>query len=376
MFDLTAYNTFNLTVFCQEGREIHTVEDLAQPLSKPYMILGGGSDVLFTEDFAGTVLINRIKGIELRTVYGSGRTKDQVLKPSVIDTSVENTSVSDTGVSDTRVSDTRVLDTEDVAYYQVRIGGAELLDSTIELLLDHGINGLENLSLIPGTVGAAPIQNVGAYGVEIGDLIESVEAYDLESGQCITFSKEQCAFGYRTSFFKQHKERALFITHVTLRLQPGFKPQQNYAGLQSFEFKNAQAVRNQVIALRNSKLPNPKHVGNAGSFFKNPYVTADALSKLQEQYEAVPAYLQADGSYKLAAGWLIDKAGCKGIKHGQAGTWVNQALVIVNLGKAKPHEIVAMAKYVSAEVKTKFGLDLYPEVRLYGRHGEKEWDQI
>lgn len=390
MFDLTAYNTFNLTVFCKEARTISTINDLVRPVSAPFIVIGGGSDVLFTEDFDGTVLINRIYGVTVEIVFKSGRTQKVVLKPE--SSALQNESLkqatlafsSQDAKAETCMQKQAVSQLQDQApdhadvieYYKVRIGGGEILDETIELLLEQGISGLENLSLIPGTVGAAPIQNIGAYGVEIGDVIESVEAFDFAQGCKVVLSKEECQFGYRTSYFKQHKERSLFITHVNLKLRSGFTPIQNYAGLQSFEFKDALSVRNRVIALRNLKLPNPRYVGNAGSFFKNPYVSAQVLEKLRLQYDNVPAYVQADGSYKLAAGWLIDKAGCRGIRHGHAGTWGNQALVIVNLGKAKPHEIVAMAKYVSAEVKSKFGLDLIPEVRLYGRHGEKEWDQI
>lgn len=394
MFDLTAYNTFNLTVFCKEARTISTIDDLVRPVSAPFIVIGSGSDVLFTEDFDGTVLINRIYGITVETVFKSGRTQKVVLKPESSDKQDEPLEQSTLASSsqDTQAEacpqtqaahqpqdqapDEAQDEADAIEYYKVRIGGGEILDETIELLLEQGISGLENLSLIPGTVGAAPIQNIGAYGVEIGDVIESVEAFDFAQGCKVVLSKEECQFGYRTSYFKQHKERSLFITHVNLKLRSGFTPIQNYAGLQSFEFKDALSVRNRVIALRNLKLPNPRYVGNAGSFFKNPYVSAQVLDKLRLQYDNVPAYAQADGSFKLAAGWLIDKAGCRGIRHGHAGTWGNQALVIVNLGKAKPHEIVAMAKYVSAEVKSKFGLDLIPEVRLYGRHGEKEWDQI
>lgn len=332
MFDLSSYNTFNLTVYAREGREINSLEDLkSAPIEEPFIILGGGSDVLFTEDFDGTVLINRIRGIEVNQL--------------------------DDG-------------------YRVRIGGGEILDEVIASLLEQGICGLENLSLIPGTVGAAPIQNVGAYGVEIGDLVECVEAYDLKSGQEHRLGKDECNFSYRYSIFKEPAYQSFFITHVTLKLPKEFIPNQNYAGLQSTVFKDPMAVRNRVIALRNEKLPNPKHVGNAGSFFKNPYVNPEVVTHLKTLYEQVPSYPLDDGRVKLAAGWLIDKANCRGIKHGQVGTWGKQALVIVNLGKAKPHEVVALAKYISAEVKSKFSIDLVPEVRLYGKHGEKSWDQI
>ena len=343
MFDLSAYNTFNLTVYAQEGRVIATPEDLAQPVRGPFIILGGGSDVLFTEDFAGTVLINRIMGIEYGpklNVHGQPTADDNA---------------------------THIL---------VRVGGGVLLDDFIATMIAEGICGLENLSLIPGTVGAAPIQNVGAYGVEIGELIACVEAREVLSGKCVTMTKEQCRFSYRSSIFKEQGWSNLFITHVIFKLPLRFTPQVNYAGLQSCEFKNAAALRARVIALRTEKLPNPKYVGNAGSFFKNPYVSAAKVAELQARYGTVPCYLQSDGRYKLAAGWLIDQAHCRGIKHGQVGTWGKQALVIVNLGGAKPHEVVALAKYVSAEVRNQFALDLVPEVRLYGKHGEISWDQI
>lgn len=331
MFDLKNYNTFNLTVYAQEGREVNSIDDLKSPVSEPYIILGGGSDVLFTEDFAGTVLINKITGLQIE---------------------------------------------EQQDCYLVRAGGGLLLDDVIDNLLAQGMSGLENLSLIPGTVGAAPIQNVGAYGVEIGSLISSVETVDLRTGKTAIFEHDQCNFAYRYSIFKEQDYQSFFITHVNFKLPKHFTPVQNYAGLQSYEFQDPQAVRERVIALRNEKLPNPKHVGNAGCFFKNPYVSFTKLQELQAQFDHVPNFPSESGLVKLAAGWLIDKANCRGIKHGQVGTWGQQALVIVNLGNAKPHEVVALAKYISAEVKSKFAIDLVPEVRLYGKHGEKAWEQI
>ncbi|MCK0527485.1 UDP-N-acetylmuramate dehydrogenase [Anaerobiospirillum sp. NML120449] len=331
MFDLRNYNTFNLTVYAREGREVHSIDDLKTPVTGPYIILGGGSDVLFTEDFDGTVLINKIEGVSIE-----------------------------------KCSDC----------YLVRAGGGLVLDDFIEQMLSQDITGLENLSLIPGTVGAAPIQNVGAYGVEVGSLIESVEAVNLNDGSLRIFTHDECAFAYRHSIFKEPQCRSYFITHVTFRLPLAFTPVQNYAGLQSCSFRDAGAVRNTVIALRNEKLPNPRHVGNAGCFFKNPYVQPEVLHALEKSFGKVPSWPAEDGSCKLAAGWLIDKAGCRGIRHGQVGTWGQQALVIVNLGDALPHEVLAMARYVSAEVKSKFSIDLVPEVRLYGKHGEREWEQI
>lgn len=372
MFDLSTYNTFNLAVSAREGRVISSVEDLENldlPVSEPYIILGGGSDVLFTEDFEGNVLINRIGGISIERV------------PVASTSASASTSYGVTAGADTSCGEKLFVENQnsvgDDCFYRVRVGGGVVLDDLIVTLLKQGICGLENLSLIPGTVGASPIQNIGAYGVEIGDYIETIEAFDLKTGLRRVFSREECCFGYRYSIFKEKAFASYFITHVTLRLVKSFVPRQNYAGLQSYEFKDAFALREQVIFLRNEKLPNPKYVGNAGSFFKNPYVSAECVDALKAQYDGnVPCYPLPDGNYKLAAGWLIDKANCRGIKHGQVGTWGKQALVIVNLGKAKPHEVLALARYVSAEVKSKFGIDLIPEVRLYGKHGEIAWEQI
>lgn len=251
-----------------------------------------------------------------------------------------------------------------------------LLDNLIEQLLDKGIFGLENLSAIPGTVGAAPIQNVGAYGVEIGDFIESVEVCDLGTHELLRLSKDECAFGYRTSYFKQHKDKPYFVLYVNFVFPDMFIPRLSYSGLQDKALQDARAVREEVMALRSRKLPDPRFTGNAGSFFKNPVVPAQVAESLREQYPDMPVFTAPSGDYKLAAGWLIDRAGCRGITHGQAGTWEHQALVIVNRGQARPHEIVALGKYVCACVKDKFGLDLEPEVRLYGRNGETEWHSL
>ena len=375
MFDLSSYNTFNLAVSAGAGlvvNEVADLENLPLPLEEPYIILGGGSDVLFTEDFAGTVLINRIMGVNItklprRAAYVGAATATTTTTTFGVATTTTTTTTTTTDISES-----------DSAFeYVVRVGGGVVLDDLIAQLLKEGICGLENLSLIPGTVGAAPIQNIGAYGVEIGNFIESIEAFDLRTGETKVFTAAQCHFGYRYSIFKEPEHRSLFITHVTLRLSKTSVPHQNYAGLQSMEFKDAFAMRERVIALRNEKLPNPKYVGNAGSFFKNPYVNADVVAALQAQFGTkVPCYPCEDGRFKLAAGWLIDKANCRGLKHGQVGTWGKQALVIVNLGNAKPHEVLALARYISAEVKSKFGIDLVPEVRLYGKHGEIAWDQI
>ena len=332
MFDLTPYNTFGLQVSAAEGYVIRNKADLKHITDADVFILGQGSDILLTEDYDGVVLIDRIQFCE-------------------------------------------ISEAED--HYAVKVGGGNILDDLIEHLVSLGISGLENLSAIPGTMGAAPVQNIGAYGVEISKFITDVECFNLITRETEHFNHDQCEFGYRTSFFKEHKEQKLFIVALTLNIPKGFKPVLTYAGISEHEFATPMELRQRVRELRSQKLPDPKEIGNAGSFFKNPTVSASDYQKIAAQFPQLPAYPNGDASsYKLAAGWLIDKAGCRGITHGKAGTWEQQALVLVNRGGAKPHEIVALAKYVQAEVQQKFGIVLEPEVRIFGRKGEILWEQL
>ena len=331
MQDLSAYNSFGLHVRAEDLIMIHSVEDLKTVPGGQVLILGRGSDVLFTDDYHGTVLVNDIRGLQVEECGGD---------------------------------------------YLIKAGGGLLLDGLIEDLVARNISGLENLSAIPGTVGAAPIQNVGAYGMEIGQVVESVTFYDLDRRCEGSFDKKQCEFGYRNSYFKKHPEKRLFITEITLRLTKEFKPKLSYHGLEGHVFETPYQLREQVIALRRKKLPDPKKVGNAGSFFKNPQVSTEKAQELKKIYPDIPLYPQADGTVKLAAGWLIDKAGCRNITHGRAGTWESQALVIVNRGGACPHEIVALAKYIVCEVMNRFSIILEPEVRIYGARGEVSWNSL
>ena len=331
MFDLTSYNTFGLAVQSKDGVVISSLADLKRVQADNVLILGHGSDVLFTDDYNGTVLINQIKSL-----------------------SVE----------------------KDGDKFIVKVGAGIVLDSLIDSLISQNIFGLENLSSIPGTVGAAPIQNVGAYGVEIGDVIKEVVTYDLQRHITQTFSKEECEFAYRSSYFKTHKSRPLVITQVVFELNSKFSPKLVYKGLSGESFTTALELRNKIVGLRKEKLPDPSLVGNAGSFFKNPIVDKSEVDALRQKYESIPVYDAGDGLYKLAAGWLIEKAGCKGITHGNVGTWEKQSLVIVNRGNAKPHEVVALAKYIMAEVLNKFNIKLEPEVRTYGSKGEISWDTL
>lgn len=331
MEDLSTLNSFGLHVNARSVYRIRSLADLRSAPSDHALILGRGSDILLTDDYDGNVLVNCI--------------------------------------TDTTFS-------EDGDFHVIRCGGGRELDSLIGELVSRGISGLENLSAIPGTVGAAPVQNVGAYGVEIGSAISSVDYFDLDRREFGTINGADCGFGYRTSWFKEHPERRLFITEVEFRLRKGFHPVLSYKGLVDTALDTPYKIRERVIKLRRGKLPDPSVVGNAGSFFKNPVVDEDQAALLQRSFPDIPLYPLGGGRVKLAAGWLIDRAGCRGITHGNAGTWDKQALVIVNRGNAKPHEIVALAKYVSIEVFRRFGIKLEPEVRIYGRKGEITWDQI
>ena len=331
MFDLLPYNTFGLDVKAKEGIIIKQVEELALIKETKTLFLGQGSDVLFVSDYDGLAVINAIGGMDI--------------------VKIDN-------------------------HYEVRAGGGLILDDFIKSLLTYGIFGLENLSAIPGTVGAAPVQNIGAYGCEIGDYITEVEVYDLDTKRLFTLSHDECQFGYRTSLFKEQKHLRYFITHVNFSFAAQFSPNLIYPGLKDEELKDAMSIRNRVISLRERKLPDPRFVGNAGSFFKNPLVDLKTLEKIRAKFPDVPVFSQDDGTYKLAAGYLIDKAGCRGITHGHAGTWEHQALVIVNRGQAKHHEIVSLAQYVAAEVEKLFEIKLIPEVRIIGKDGEISWDQI
>ena len=331
MFDLCPYNTFGLHVQAKEGFLVKSIEDLKYIDADNCIIIGRGSDVLFTDDYEGIALINDIRDFEI------------------------------------------IKDGDD---FIVKAGGGLVLDDLILELLKSGICGLENLSAIPGTVGAAPVQNIGAYGVEIGSLIESVECYDLYKHSIEVFTAAQCNFGYRTSYFKQNPQRKLFITKVIFRLHSIFKPILAYHGLNDMNLTDALAVRERVMALRFEKLPDPKIIGNAGSFFKNPIVSLNFAKKLKENYPNMPVYQIDANTCKLAAGWLIDNSCCRGLTHGNVGTWKKQALVIVNYGFARPHEIVSLAKYIQCEVASKFGIDLEPEVRVYGRNGEICWESL
>ncbi len=327
-----SFNTFGVDAKAKYFVTINREEDLRQLLALPLyydfprLILGGGSNMLFVEDFEGIVVYNNIKGIELAH--------------------------------------------EDEDYVWVKVGGGETWHQFVLHCVGHLWQGVENLSLIPGTVGAAPVQNIGAYGVEVQDVFDSLEAIDLDNGQISEFTRSACEFGYRKSIFKNELKGRYFITQVTfkLRKKPFFNT--SYGAIEStLKSKGVgslsiKAISDAVIDIRQSKLPDPAELGNAGSFFKNPEIPNQHFTQLKAKFPDLPGYPVDGGFTKVPAGWLIEQAGWKGVRHGNVGCHAQQALVIVNYGSATGHEICDFAMEVKRSVATKFGIELEPEVNL------------
>jgi UDP-N-acetylmuramate dehydrogenase len=289
----------------------------------PRLLLGGGSNMLFTRDFDGIVLHLAGLGKQLLGEQGGRRL--------------------------------------------VRAQAGENWHAFVQWTLEQGFGGLENLSLIPGTVGAAPIQNVGAYGAETSDAFHSLTAYDMASGAIVTLDAAACRFGYRDSIFKQPAGSALVVLDVTFALPIDWQPNLRYAELANaveaagLVAPTPREVGRAVEAIRRRKLPDPAEIGNAGSFFKNPVVSRQQCARLLEQHPALVHHAQPDGSEKLAAGWLIDQCGWKGRALGAAGVFPKQALVLVNLGQASGQDVVRLARAIQADVMARFGVQLEPE---------------
>ncbi|MHC5225936.1 UDP-N-acetylmuramate dehydrogenase [Ignatzschineria sp. LJL83] len=323
---LENYNSFGVAVDSCFFVTIEQIDDLEEMrrFPEPHLFLGGGSNILFTKDYSGTVFLNALKGIELISEQ-------------------ENT----------------VL---------VRAMGGENWHDFVEKMKNSGIHGLEYLALIPGTVGAAPVQNIGAYGAEVGQYIEAVEVFDTLSQQLLLLSQDECEFAYRDSIFKQNRGR-YFITAVTFRLYREMKPIIKYQALEQFFIERGQAlallempdVFDGVVAVRSSKLPDPKIIGNGGSFFKNPIVNSLDLEDLLLKYPNLVWYPQNSSEVKLAAGQLIELAGFKGSYDGCVGMYEKQALVLVNLGGATGEALWRHALKVQEKVYQDFGVLLEPE---------------
>ncbi|MFK7796331.1 MAG: UDP-N-acetylmuramate dehydrogenase [Aureispira sp.] len=326
-YALQALHTFGMPVYAQDYVVIQTVEELQAllPLPPKSLILGGGSNMLFTQDFEGLVVHNQIKGIQV------------------------------------------VEENEEAVYIQA--GGGEVWHDLVSWCLAHHYAGLENLSLIPGSVGAAPIQNIGAYGVELKDVFYELEAVHLSTGELCRFSKKQCAFGYRDSVFKRQYKGQFFITQVTFCLDKQAALNFSYGAIQQQLEKNntppsPQSISQAVIQIRQQKLPNPQEIGNAGSFFKNPILPLAKATLLKEQYPTMPQYPAGADKVKIAAGWLIDQLGWKGHRQGDAGVHEHQALVLVNHGQATGAVLWALAQQIQASVQEHFGILLEPEVNI------------
>jgi len=328
--NLKKLNTFGLPAMAKQYVEIHSVADLQLFVKTDHgdpHILGGGSNVLLTGDVPGVVLKNEIKGV------GIEHATDQ--------------------------------------HSVVWAGGGVVWHELVMWSLQQNLGGLENLSLIPGSVGAAPIQNIGAYGVELKDVFHHLEAVDLATGRFREFSNEECGFGYRDSVFKNEIKGKYFITKVFLKLAKEPAVQTSYGAIQQVlaEWKTGaptiQDVSRAVIQIRRSKLPDPREIGNSGSFFKNPEIPVAKFEKLAAAFPSIVSYPLPNGNIKIPAGWLIEKAGWKGKRFGDAGCHEKQALVLVNYGSATGKEIWQLAVQIQDSIKVMFGIELMPEVNIW-----------
>ncbi len=329
---LKSLNTFGFEVEANYLAEISSIDDVreatafANAKGLERLILGGGSNVLLTKDVDGLVMLNRIKGIH--------------------------------------------LEREDEQDYIVKVGAGENWHEFVQYAIKQNWAGIENLSLIPGNVGASPMQNIGAYGVEIVQVFEYLEAVHLPTGEVHRFAKEDCEFGYRESVFKNKLKGQYLITHVAYRLHktPSFNT--SYGAIEAeLEAMNVsqvtlRSVSDAVIAIRSSKLPDPKVLGNSGSFFKNPVVPIELHEKVKKMWPEAPAYPAGEGMVKMAAGWLIEKAGWKGFRENDYGVHSKQALVLVNHGNATGREVYDLSQRILDDVYSKFGVQLEREVNI------------
>lgn len=330
-YSLKSLNSFGIAVKAKLFVEIESVADLSLLFAsdivkhEQFLILGGGSNMLFTQDYDGLVIKMAIRGIE--------------------------------------------VDKKGESIF-VTAGAGEVWNDLVGYCVSHGYAGLENLTLIPGTVGASPIQNIGAYGVEIKDVLESCTALEIATGEVSTFSNQECEFAYRDSLFKSRKRGQYIITSVTYKLSTVQKLVTHYGAInEELERRNITAptiadVSEVVAAIRVGKLPDPKTIGNAGSFFKNPIITQQQFQRLIGAFPDIPNYPATADKVKLAAGWLIEQCGFKGMVEGRTGTWKDQALVLVNHGDATGAEVYRFSEKIINVVHKKFGIRLEREVNI------------
>ena len=329
-YSLKAHNTFGIEARCSRFVEYENMEEacaaaaILRSADTPYLIIGGGSNLLLTRDFDGIVVHSAIQGMELHGTL-------------------------------------------------LRSGSGVAWDDMVSWTVEHGLAGAENLSLIPGEVGASAVQNIGAYGVEAKDLIVEVEAVEIATGGLRTFSNADCQYGYRDSRFKREWKNKYLITSVTYQLtsaaqQPALHL--DYGNIRAelakrgIEAPTPQQLRQVIIDIRREKLPDPEVTGNAGSFFMNPIVNRDLYEQLAALYPDMPHYHVDSQHEKIPAGWMIDQCGWKGRSMGQAGVHDKQALVLVNRGGATGEEIVTLCRAIQQDVREKFGIEIYPEVNV------------
>lgn len=330
-YPLKDLNTFGITVNSRYFVSINSVEQLNKVLvsdiarNNPLLILGGGSNILFTRQYPGLIILNQIKGIKI------------------------------------------IDETNDTAL--INAGGGEVWQDLVNFALSHNLGGIENLSLIPGSVGAAPIQNIGAYGVELKEVMESLSAIELATGEARTFNNAECDFGYRNSIFKKELKDKYLITNVCLKLTKHPQLNTSYGAVNShLEEKGIDSpditdVSKAVIEIRRSKLPDPTKLGNAGSFFKNPVVDKIDFEGLKLVFSDIPGYIN-NSTVKIPAAWLIEQCGWKGKRFGAVGVHDKQPLVLVNYGDGTGAEIKKLAEDIKTSVANKFGIELEAEPRI------------
>lgn len=325
-YSLKLHNTFGIDARCNRYVEFTSVEEAQEVAAilrsaSRFLIIGGGSNLLLTQDFDGVVVHSACRGIR--------------------------------------------FDGESVC-----CGSGEVWDDVVATLIEHQLYGAENLSLIPGEVGASAVQNIGAYGVEASNLIDTVEAVEIATGQLRTFSNDECQYAYRQSRFKGEWFNRYLITAVTYRLSAHFSPKLDYGNIRAeleklrIDSPTASQVRDVIIDIRQSKLPDPKVLGNAGSFFMNPVVDRSKFEELASRYPTMPHYYIDSLHEKIPAGWLIEQCGWKGRSMGRAGVHHRQALVLVNRGGATGREVVDLCEAIRNDVRQRFGIEINPEVNI------------
>lgn len=336
-YSLLEHNTFGIDAKCERfieyasNEEAQMVAEVLRGANK-YLIIGGGSNLLLTKDYQGIVVT-----------------------PATMQNVADGIEILNDGVC-------------------IRCWAGLVFDDVVAFATNKGLYGMENLSLIPGEVGASAVQNIGAYGAEAKDVIESIEAVEIATGKVVTISAADCNYAYRQSIFKHEWKNKYLITHVTYRLSSTFTPHLDYGNIRAeLEKKRivtptAQQLRDTIIEIRNEKLPDPKVEGNAGSFFMNPIVDKKKYQELAARYDKMPHYVVEDTNgevaYKIPAGWMIDQCGWKGKTLGKAGVHAKQALVLVNRGGATGADITHLMKTIQDDVKRTFGIELHPEVNI------------